>query len=68
MRDCAKPPQVAVPVVLFFGQPHFIEAGVQDVEPLLALGAADQFADAGGQYVHRGHSLAVVIDAACRTP
>ena len=42
VRHRAIAAEVAVPVVLFLGQAHFIEAGVQDVEPLLALGAADQ--------------------------
>ena len=39
------------------GNPHF-----QQVEPVFALAAADDFADAGNQHVHRRDCLAVVAD------
>jgi len=39
----------------------------QDVEPLLALAAADDLADARHQEIHRADRPAVVIHAACRT-
>ena len=46
-----------------FGKTDLVEPGVEHVEPLFALRAADQFANAGSEHVHRGHRLAVVVDA-----
>src|SRR5512133_2384137 len=44
-------PEVAVPAVLLLGEVQLVEPGVEHVEPLLALGAADDLADARGQHV-----------------
>jgi hypothetical protein len=37
------------------GQAHLLDALIEHVEPLLALRAADDLADARGEHVHRGH-------------
>src|SRR3954470_20724686 len=45
--DGAVASQVAIPAVRLPEEAHLIEAGVEHVEPFLALGAADDLADAG---------------------
>ena len=40
---------------------HLADTAFEDVEALLALAPADEFADAGNQYVHRGHGLTIVV-------
>ena len=61
MGDGAVFTQVAVPPVVGLVQVHLIQAGVEHVKAFLALGAADDLANAGRQHVHRGNGFAVVI-------
>src|SRR5712671_6503026 len=53
--------KVAVPGVGVLVEVHLVEAAVEDVEAILALGAADDLADAGGEDVHGGDGAAVVV-------
>ena len=53
--------QVAVPPVVLRVHAQLLDAGLQHLQPLLALGAADELADAGDQAVGGGHRLAVVV-------
>ena len=55
--------QVEVVLVLVGVHAEFGDAALEDVEALLALGAADDLADAGNEAVGRGDGLAVVIEA-----
>ena len=55
--------QVAVPPVILRVHAQLLDAALQNVQPLLALAAADDLADAGHQTVCRGHGLAVVVQA-----
>ena len=56
-------PQVAVPPVVLGLHAQLPDARLQHVQPLLALTAADDLADAGHQAVRRGHGFAVVVQA-----
>src|SRR5689334_20931456 len=60
--DGAVAAEVAVPPVVLGIEAHLGDAAVEDVEALLALAAADDLADAGGEHVHRGDGLLVVAE------
>ena len=62
MRDCAEAAQIAIPPVIFLVQTHFGHALIEYLEALFTLGTADDLADPGGQYVHGGNSLAVIVE------
>src|SRR5260370_40407814 len=55
--------EIAVPGVVLLVDAALRHAGVQHIEPLLALAAADDLADPGRQHVHGGDRAAVVVDA-----
>ena len=63
VRHRAVAAQVEVPPVAFRIEALLLHPLFQHVEPLLALAAADDLADAGHQHVHGPHRLAVVVDA-----
>ena len=50
----AEPPQVQVPPVVLGVHAQFLHAGLQHVQALLALAAADDLPDAGDQAVGGG--------------
>src|ERR1039458_5633575 len=54
-------PQIEIPGVILFLQPLPNHALAQDVQALLALAAADDFADPRHQHVHRRHRAAIVV-------
>ncbi|CAN4022567.1 DNA modification methylase, partial [Dysosmobacter welbionis] len=56
-------PQVAVPPVVLGVHAQLPDAAFQDFQPLLALAAADDLADAGYQAVRRGHGFPIVVEA-----
>ena len=56
-------PQVQVPPVVLRIHAQFPDAPLQQVQPLLALGPADDLPDAGHQAVGGGHGLPVVVQA-----
>src|SRR5699024_3818857 len=55
--------QIQVPPVILGLHAQLFDAALQQVQPLLALAAADDLADAGHQTVRRGDGLAVVVKA-----
>ena len=55
--------QVAVPPVVGGIHAELLDAALEHVEPLLALAAADDLADAGHKAVRRGDGFAVVVQA-----
>ena len=61
MRNRAETAQIQVPPIVCGILIHLADTAFEHVEALLALAAADEFADAGNQYVHRGHGLTVVV-------
>src|SRR6185295_6622105 len=61
VRHGAVAAQIAIPPVVGGVQAHLGDPGVEPVEALLALAAADDLADAGREDVHRGDGLAVVV-------
>ena len=63
MRDAAVFAEVDIPVVGFRIEAVLGEILQQDVEPLLALAAADDLADAGDEHVHGGDGFVVVVEA-----
>ena len=54
MRHGAEFPCVEVPPEFLLGHVHRVHAFFEFLEPLLALAAADDLADAGEEHVHRG--------------
>jgi hypothetical protein len=63
VRHRAVAPKIAVPGVVLLVDAALGRIAVQYVEPLLALAAADDFADPGRQYVHRRDRPPVVVHA-----
>src|SRR5688572_18636121 len=63
VRHAAVAAQVAVPGVVLAVDAELRHARVEDLEPLLALAAADDLADARRQHVHRGDGAPVVVRA-----
>mmetsp|Transcript_29576 Transcript_29576/g.84843 ORF Transcript_29576/g.84843 Transcript_29576/m.84843 type:complete len:703 (+) Transcript_29576:138-2246(+) len=61
--DGAVASQVPVPPVVLDVEAHLRYPAVQHVQALLALGPADDLADARGQDVHGGDGLLVVVEA-----
>src|SRR5512132_3180148 len=61
VRHGAVAAQVAVPGVGRGIEAHGHDALVEHLQPLLALRAADDLADAGGEHVHGGHRLVVLV-------
>ena len=59
----AEAAQVQVPPVIFGVHAQLFDAGLQHVQALLTLAAADDLADAGDQTVGCGDGLAVVVEA-----
>src|SRR6185295_14636556 len=57
MRHRPVAAQVAIPAVVVLVETGLRHARIEDVEPLLALAAADDLADPGGEDVHRGDGL-----------
>src|SRR5215468_8181398 len=62
MRHGAVTAQVAVPAVMLLVDAALGHAAVEDVEPLLALAAADDLADPRCQHIHRRDGFTVVVD------
>ena len=63
MRHAAVAAEIAIPLVVRRIQAELRHARVEHVQPLLALAAADDLADAGRQHVHRRDGLPVVVQA-----
>src|SRR5438093_720634 len=63
VRRGAVAAQFQIPPVGFLGKVLLPDAIAQDVVPLLALAAADDLADPGGEDVHGAHGLVVVVAA-----
>src|SRR5262249_16667171 len=63
VRHAAVAAQVAVPAHRLLVDADLVHAGVEHLEALFALAAADDLADAGREHVHRGDGPAVVVDA-----
>jgi ABC transporter substrate binding protein len=63
VRHRAVAAQIAVPGVVLLVDAALRHAGVEHIEPLLALAAADDLADPGGEDVHRRDGFAVVVHA-----
>ena len=61
MLDAAVAAQVKIPVVVGGVQAQLLHAGLQHVEALLTLRAANQLTDAGNQHIGGGHGLAVLV-------
>ena len=61
MAAGAVTPQVAVPPVVLGVHAQLLNAGLQHLQALLTLRAADELADAGYQTVGGGHGFAVVV-------
>ena len=61
MRNRAVATKIEIPFVI--GRGHFVAAHIflKNIEPLLALTAAHDFADTRNEQVHRGYSFPVVI-------
>ena len=59
----AEAPQIQIPPVILFVKTKLLETCQQYVQPLLALAAADNLADAGHKHVHSRDGLAVVVQA-----
>src|SRR6185437_5037016 len=55
--------QIAVPTVVRDVEADLGDSHVEHVEPLLALAAADDLADAWREHVHRRDGFAIVVDA-----
>ena len=53
MRHRAVTAEIAIPLVMLRIEPELRHALVENIEPFLALRAADDFADAGREHVHR---------------
>lgn len=53
--------EVQVVLVLVLVHAEFLDAALENVEALLALGAADDLSDAGDEAVRGGDRLAVVV-------
>src|SRR5690606_41358789 len=51
---------VQEPPELFLGHAHLVHPLLQHIQSFLALAAADDLADAGEEYVHRGHGVTLV--------
>src|SRR5947209_17533175 len=54
VRHRAVASEIAIPAVGVRVEAGFRDAAVEDIEPLLALAAADDLADTRGEHVHRG--------------
>ena len=63
MRHGAVTAEIAIPFVVLARIMQRRHARIEHIEPLLALAAADDLADAGREHVHRGDGAAVVVDA-----
>ena len=63
MRHAAITTQVDIPVIGRFLEPLFAQIRQEHLEPLLALAATDDLADARHEQVHRRDRLAVVVAA-----
>src|SRR2546421_10816868 len=61
VRHGAVATQVAIPAECFLVDADLVHPCVEELEPLLALAAADDLADARREHVHRGHGPAVVV-------
>ena len=61
MRDAAVAAQVGIPGVIFGFEALGGHQRLQNIETLLALAAADDFADAGNEQIHRGGGFAIVV-------
>src|SRR5438876_11540871 len=61
VRHRAVTAQVSIPAVVRLVEIRFVHSRVEHVEPLLALAAADDFADARREHVHRRDRPAVVV-------
>src|SRR6516164_11027419 len=61
VRHGAVAAQIAVPAVVLLVDAALGHAGVEHVEALLALAAADDLADARRQHIHGGDGFAVVV-------
>ena len=61
MRHGAVTAKIEIPFVIPGN--HFVAAHIflENIEPLLALTAADDLADARNQQVHRGHGFAIIV-------
>src|SRR3954469_13856199 len=55
--------KVEVPPVILLVEMLRFHAGFEYVKAFFALAAADDFADAGNEHVHRAHRFAIVVDA-----
>src|SRR5262245_3242697 len=55
VRYGAEAARVEIPLVVFFRQSHLADAGLEFVEALLPLAAADDLADLGSEDVHGRH-------------
>merc|ERR1711879_476878 len=55
--------KIAVPPVVLHIEAHLADAPVEHIQALLALGAADDFADGGGKHVHRCNGFLVIVEA-----
>src|SRR5436309_986739 len=63
MRDGPISAKIAIPPVRLRLKSRCTNAGIEHVQPLLALTATDNFTDPGRQHVHRSDGLSVIIDA-----
>ena len=54
--------QVEIPPVALRIEPLFLHPQFEHVETLFALAAADNFAHARDQHIHRAHRFFVVVD------
>ena len=63
MLGAAVDAEITIPPVVFLLETELFHTAVEEVETLFSLTAADEFADAGDQKVHRRDGLAVVIHA-----
>ena len=63
MRHGSVAPEVSVPPIILGPQLVKFHVLRELVEPLLALRAADDFANARHQHIHRGHRSLVIIQA-----
>src|SRR6266511_3785249 len=62
VRDRPVAAEVAIPAVVLLVEPGPGHAGVEHVEPLFALAAADDLADARREHIHRRNRFSVVVD------
>src|SRR2546423_1539507 len=63
MRHRAVAAQVAIPTVVFLVETRGAHPGIEYLEALFALTAADDLADTGREHVHCRHRPVVVVDA-----